>query len=88
VITAGAPYAPSTCSHTPWRSHTSATSASGSIAPVFTVPALATTATGSAPIAMSSASIASRAVERMRSASSTGTVRICALPIPSSSTAF
>ena len=34
------------CSHTPWRSHTSAIAPIGSTAPVSVVPAVATTATG------------------------------------------
>ena len=86
--TAGAPYAPSTCSQTPCAAQTSATAASGSIAPVFTVPADATTAIGRAPRSRSAASAAASASTGSRRSRSDGSTRSAAAPSPSSSTAL
>jgi hypothetical protein len=62
--------------------------ASGSIAPVFTVPADATTAIGRAPRSRSAASAAASASTGSRRSRSGGSTRSAAAPSPSSSTAL
>ena len=84
---ATAPYAPSTWNQQPCSAATSAMAASGSTTPVFTVPALATTHTGSSPAARSAAIAVRSAPTSMRYSRSTGTSRRASLPRPSSSTA-
>ena len=87
VAAAGSPYAPSTCSHTPWRAHTSAIARIGSTAPVSVVPALATTATGTRPSPMSCSSAAASMSVRMPRFESISIVRSDRRPKPSTSTA-
>ncbi len=77
------PNAPSTCSHAPARSAMSATSSSGSIAPVLTLPACAHTISG--PCAPTSTSDSASA--RIAPASSTATGSMQAVPSPSSRSA-
>jgi hypothetical protein len=85
--TAGPPYAPSTWNHTSRSAQTSAISSSGSIAPVETVPALATTATGRTPAATSCSIAARSAGTDIRYASSASMVRTASVPSPSMSAA-
>ena len=65
---------------------TAASSSSGSIAPVLTVPAEPTSSVGSAPSARSAA-IDARSAEASRRPAASGTSRIAALPTPRSSSA-
>ena len=81
---ARAPYEPSTCSHSRASSQTSAMASSGSIAPVLTSPAVATTHTGWKPAARSDCDLPPQRVWRPCAASaSTGMRTIASLPMPS-----
>ena len=70
------------------RAHTSAIASSGSIAPVFVVPAVATTATASFPAAWSASTRRSSSSGRIRWSGSEGTTRMQAEPRPSTSAAL
>ena len=74
-------------SHTPRASHTSASSSSGSIAPVSVVPAVATTAIGVMPSRRSSSIARPSRSARMPRSGPSGIARRFREPIPSISIA-
>ncbi len=82
------PYAASTCSQHPSSAQTSAMGSSGSIAPVFVVPAEATTMKGMLPAARSSAIVLRSASTSICSSGVTGTARTFPAGNPAREAAF
>ncbi len=82
------PYAASTCSHMPWRAHTSATAATGSTLVVDVVPTVATAARGRTPAATSAATASSNRSARIRNSASVAILQSPSWPSPSAMQAF
>ena len=82
VSVANAPYAASTCSHNDSRAHSSPIADRSSTAPVFVVPALATTRKGTRPAARSAATASRTVSARRRQASSVASTRTFSREMP------